>query len=472
MVTMHNPTLDVGDYLLEVRGLPDGWYTLTPPRLTIPAHGLAQAAFTVHPPASAGAADLPFSLVATGVTDPTASTQAEGLLQVETNAAAPVGEAGARSYRRLLWLAGLAFVLLCAGIAAVVVLHRGGRHSAVPACPTAVKGRSCGRAATPTLSSTPTNQPTPRPTASPTLVAPRATTVPPAFHFRSSLLGSPMRPPGRFRLHRHVAPRHVPVATRTATKTPTPMTATVTPTPATPTASPTPSNTATASSSPTATATATETATATNSATVTDTPSLTNTRTATLSPSPSPTVTRSATPTVTATPTLGPTATVTRTPTPIPTPGELGLRFSYALTEARFTLNWSTTNAGMFQIDGVAMPTHGTHAYPLTTHTFVLEVISPDGSQTKIAVAALTVLNGCRAKVNESIVVIPGGICHGTATPGRTPTLSPSPTVPGSPKPSPTASKATDATPQAATPRESATSTATRTAVGTATPRR
>ncbi|HVC82867.1 MAG TPA: hypothetical protein VNL35_20470, partial [Chloroflexota bacterium] len=203
MVTMHNPTLDTGDYLLEVRGLPADWYTLTPLRLTVPAHGLAQAALTVHPPASVGAADLPFSLVATGVTDPTASTQTEGLLQVETNAAVPTGKAGARSYRRLLLSAGLAFVLLCAGIAAVAVLHRGGRHIAVPACPTVVKGRSCGRVATPTVTATPTRGSTPRPTPSPSLVAPRPTAVRRALHYRSSLLGSPMRPPGRFRLHRH-----------------------------------------------------------------------------------------------------------------------------------------------------------------------------------------------------------------------------------------------------------------------------
>ncbi|HVC83054.1 MAG TPA: hypothetical protein VNL35_21410, partial [Chloroflexota bacterium] len=144
------------------------------------------------------------------------------------------------------------------------------------------------------------------------------------------------------------------------------------------------------------------------------------------------------TPTVTATPTKGPTATVTATATSIPTPGELGLRFSYVLTETRFILNWSTTNAGTFQIDGVVLPIQGARTYPLSTHTFVLEVISPDGSQTKITVAALTVLSGCRAQVNERIVVIPGGACRGTATPSRTSTLAPTTVTTSSPRPSPT----------------------------------
>ena len=492
MVTMHNPTLDPGDYLLEARGLPEGWYTLTPLRLAVPARGLAQAALTVHPPASAGVADLPFSLVATSVNDPTASTQAEGLVQVEATAVASAGEAGASAYRRLLLLAGLAFALACAGIAVVAVLHRGGRHTAVPACPTVVAGRSCGRAAAPTVTSIPTSGPR-RPTPSPTLMVPRPPVVSPALHFRSSLLGSPMRPPGRFQLHRHVNPLHVPGATRTTTKTPTPVSmptpvstpASGTPTQATPTGTPspvpptdtpspaTPSGTpapATASPTPSTTATPSSSPTGTASATVTETPSLTNTGTATLSPSPSPTVTLTATRTVTATPTGTPTATVTSTATIVPTPGELGLRFSYALTASHFVLSWSTTNAGRFQIDGLALPTRGTQTYPLGTHTFVLETISVDGSQTKIAVAALTILSGCRARVNESIVAIPGGSCRGTATPSQTPTISPTPVATSSSKPSPTPSRVTGATSPAVPSRGSGTPTA-GAAQPTATPR-
>lgn len=469
MVTMHNSALETGDYLLEIQGLPDGWYTLSPQRLAVPAHGVAQAALTVHPPVSAGAADLPFSLVATSVNDPAASTQAEGLVQVEANSAALAGEAGARSRRWILWLAGLAFVLACAALAAAIFLHRGGHHAATPSCPTVVIGRSCARVASSTVTSSPTSGPTPRPTFSPTPIAPRATAVPPTLTFRSSLLGSPMRPPGRFRLHHPGVTPHPavhPSATGTATGTPTPVTATDTPTPATPTVSLTPSGTATPSASPTLTATATSTATATDSATVTNTPIPTNTGTVTPTSSPSPTFTRSATPTVTATPTTGPSATDTRTPTVTPTPGELGLRFGYSLTAAHFTLNWHTTNAGRFQIDGLAMPTQGARAYPLSSHTFVLEAISTDGSQTKIAVAALTVLSGCRAQVNESTVVIPGGVCGGTATPSGTATMSPSPITRRRSTPLAVGSTTPSATPAS----NAGTPTVTQTAVMTVTP--
>ncbi|HVA90190.1 MAG TPA: hypothetical protein VNL71_10135 [Chloroflexota bacterium] len=430
MLTMRNPTSEARGYQLEARGIPDGWYTLTSTRFAIPAKAVAQAALTVYPPASAGTSTQSFTLVVTSIDDPTDSAQVEAVLEVEIGSAPPA-EPTAGNRRWVGIMAGLGFILGLAAIAAAVALHGGGHHAATPACPTVRAGRSCGHPATPTF------PPTARPTPRPTTVTPSPTAVRLALAFRSNLPGSPMRPPGRFRLHhRGVAiPPGQGAVHATVHPTAAIGTATDTPTPESPTASPTPSVTVTPTSSPTATATSTDTGTATDSATATetapatDTLSPTDTSTATASPSASPTGTP------TATPTNEPTATVTLTPSITPTPGELGIRFGYRLTATHFILNWSTTNAGSFQIDGLAMPTRGARTYPLSTHTFVLEATSTDGSQTKIAVAALSVLPGCRAQVNLVTMVLPGAACRSSATPSRTTTMTPTPTVTASPTP-------------------------------------
>jgi hypothetical protein len=128
----------------------------------------------------------------------------------------------------------------------------------------------------------------------------------------------------------------------------------------------------------------------------------------------------------------------------------LTVSYTYRFTPTQFVLSWRTADVGALQIDGIALPLRGSKAYPLRTHTFILTGASLDGSETKIAVAALTVLADCKARVNEALVDLPALACAPTVTPTKSPTPTATATSterPESPTATRTATRAGSAVP-------------------------
>jgi hypothetical protein len=379
--------------------------------------------------------------------------------------------------RRGPWLPVASGLLVVAAIvAAVLIVHQHGRGAATARCRAdAGSGRCAGtptamRSAVSSLADRGRRRGS-RPIGGPPLIVAGPTSqvhltvrdlIP--RYIEPSLLGSPKRPPARFRFQpggvggsatltptataitalgiaSPIASSIATLAAATATSTTSPppprtavqssthvrhapsLTATGT---ATPSASPSLTVEPTASPSQPPTHTPTSTATETETPTVTNTPTASSTPTITATSTVTKTRTRTATATTTPTATITPTLTPSDTPTTAPTPGDLRVSFSYRVTSSQFILNWRTAYLGGLQIDGIAAPLNGRQSYPLRTHTFILTGSSLDGSETKIAVAALIMVSDCKARVNDVPIAVPGHPCAASATATARP---PSPTA-------------------------------------------
>lgn len=495
-ITLHSSDVTAGDYVLEIHGLDEGWYTLSVTQLTASLGLDASGVLTLHPPLEAAQGVYPFELIAARIDDVERTARVEALLVVELDTAAPVEALPptivatppvAAIQRRVApalprnWLvvaAVAAALLLCAG-AAYALNNQRHSHTATPAPCASPGGTREGCTATPGSTTTATGSPsptaasvvaisgTPKPSTGSLPHTTKDGTPGPAAHttpnpITGSIPGATAGLATRYTMDpgfpgspNHPRGEHTGIRTETTTPSGTP-TDTVTDTP-TVTGTATATDTPTTVFSPTVTGAtetpatgATETATTVATATVPNTTTGTATRPPTFTPIPTLQPSQTATePPLAASPTASPTAGNS------PTPAEVSVQYGYDVTPDHFVLKWQSTNAINFAVDDHPAPLTGQQSYPLETHTYVMTATSPDGSQA-VHVVAFVRVNECVVLVNGQRVIVPTATCLNQGSGGPTATSTPPSTV-------------TPAATTTAVPTTVPTEAGTATAIGTAT---